>query len=450
MIAWLLVALALASPGPTLDEVLAAVDAHLPLLVAAEAKVAAAEAERLAAAGIFDPTADVGAGVRRGPYDEATVDVAVSQRTPLYGLRFEAGYRLGVGKFPVYDGKKDTLDGGEVRGAVVLPLLKDGLTDAGRTELVTARAAVLAAQAEADAKRVDLRRKARQAWWSWLAAGEKLAVAERMLAVAEEAQRAVTARIERGDAAPIEGVDAERVVRERQASLAKAQRDRAAASYGLGLYLRDGQGRPAPPDSPPPGLPRVPSSGLEPVDEIEQRALAQRPELRAVEAEVAIAEARLRLAKLGVLPKLDLSFGIAQDLPAGAEDPEPLDLTAGGKLSFTFLQRPGRGKLEASRGKADAVRAELVWVRDTVSAEVRTVYATVVAAHAQAVLADQVVVLAEQLETATLRRLELGDVDRFSLYLREQSTLKARLDAVDAWTLYHRAAADLAAAVGEP
>ncbi|MCB9663458.1 MAG: TolC family protein [Alphaproteobacteria bacterium] len=451
MIAVLLAALVWAAPpAPTLAEVLASVDAHLPLLAAAEAKVRAAEAEQLGSAGIFDPAMEVSAGVRQGPYDGFSLDAQIRQATPLYGLRLEAGYRLGTGRFPVYDGKLDTLDQGEVGGALVLPLLKDGLTDPARTALAVARAEVEGAEADLAAKRLDLRRKARHAWWGWLAASEKRAVADDMLRVALAAEEAVTARIARGDAAAIEAVDALRVVRERQASLAQAVRDQEVSALVLGLYLRDGSGRPAAPVAAADGLPRPTEPGLEDAADALDRALRQRPELRGLEARLAAAEAHLRLAKVGVLPKLDLGVGLYQDLAAPGENAEPLDVRAGGKLAFTFLQRPGRGKLGSARAKVEGVEAERTWLRDTLAAEVGSARASVQAAHARALLAEEVAALAAQLEEATVRRLELGDADRFALYLREQSTLKARLDAIDAWTAFHRAQADLRAATGEP
>ena len=44
-----------------------------------------------------------------GYYRNAALDVRVEQPTPFYGLTAWAGWRIGVGSFPVYDSKLETL-----------------------------------------------------------------------------------------------------------------------------------------------------------------------------------------------------------------------------------------------------------------------------------------------------------------------------------------------------
>lgn len=455
----LLAGLALAAePTPTLDDVLASVERHYPLLRAEEARLAAAQGLRLGASGIFDPSLAVGGYGKIGPYEQGVVDASVSQATPLYGLSLDVGYRLGLGTFASYDGALDTLDAGAVYADLRLPLLKGGLTDEARTDLTVARLEVDAALAKVDTKRVEAERDARMAWWKWVAAGAKRDVGADALRVAEEAATAITTRVTRGDAAPIEQVDAERVVVERRAKLVELDRDVAAAAWKLGLYLRDDAGQPrelAGVDPAP--LARPEASGLPSEDEAVAAALRARPDLAVLAAKRAQVEAKLRLARVGVLPKLDLKAGVEQDFArgdaaseavVGGDKLEALEVKIGGDLVFPLLLRAGRGKLAEATAQRTAIDEELRFLRDQVAAEVRTARAIALAAHTQARLADDTARLARQLEDATRRRYELGDTDLFQLYLREQSTLKASLDAADAWGAYHAAAAALDAAMG--
>lgn len=452
MIAWLLAAWAFAAPGaPTLDDVLDSVDRHLPLLQAEAARVEAARGALLGAQGVWDPQIAAGGVWRQGPYDNGYVEVRVTQDTPLYGLSLDAGWRTGLGKFPEYDGWYDTLDRGEAFVDARLPLLKDGWIDQRRADVRIADADLMAAEAKLQEKRVSWALKSREVWWYWNAAGAKLAVSERMLEVAELRQGAVRQRIARGDLAEIDLVDADRVLLERRAAVVKARRDLDTAAFALGLYLRDGTGAPAPPrEVRPAPLPTPADDGLDAEDQLLASALAERPDLLAMEQKQRAAETKLRLARVGLLPKLDLKVSLAQDLAGQGETAEPFDVKIGGDLGFTLLQRPARGKALAARGDAEAVDAELRFLRDAVEAEVRSARVAVAAAHERARLADERLALAQRLEEATRRRFDLGDADQFDLYLREQSTLSAAMSRIDAWMTFHLAQASLRAARGLP
>ena len=125
------------TPGHiSLHEVLASAAEHHPRVRAALAGERAAESELLAARGAFDPQLDVIGKLRTGAYYELRrLDAEIRQPTPLWGAEVYAGYRLGLGvyedHYPSYY-SDETLDQGEVRAGVRIPLWRDGRLDSRR------------------------------------------------------------------------------------------------------------------------------------------------------------------------------------------------------------------------------------------------------------------------------------------------------------------------------
>ncbi len=118
-------AAALPEGGLQLEDVLASVERHFPLILAAEQEIDIAEARALRARGAFDTRlrAD-GRSDALGFYENDRLDVELEQPTRLWGSTFSGGYRVGKGDFAVYDGEEKTNDAGELRLGVKVPLLQ--------------------------------------------------------------------------------------------------------------------------------------------------------------------------------------------------------------------------------------------------------------------------------------------------------------------------------------
>lgn len=447
---WLLT-VALAA-GPTLDEVLASVDAHAPLLLAADADVQAAEGRLRQAKGAFDPFLYMDFENRSGPYDYNLGQARVQQRTGLWGLSIDGGYRIGTGNIPVYYQNDKTLQGGEVGVKLRLPTLAGGPTDAARTAVRVSEAGLAEAEARFLRQRVRLGREARIAWARWLAAGARLRLNLELLRAAEDAEDLVQKRVQRGDLPPLDRLDQQRVRLERAAVVEAARRDLAVAAALLGLFLRDSSGQPAPPpdDLIPPSFPAATADAMRPEADIVDQALNDRPEIESLRQIQAQIGARLRLARTELLPRLDLLVGVSQDLPASGDTTEPVDLSVGAAFGFAIPRRTAFGRVDSEQAARVRVNAELDWFVDQVRAEVASALAALRAALARVRITQEDAELAEELVAVTRRRYELGDVNLFEIYLREQTALAARLRYIDAQLEVLVAQADLNAAVGAP
>jgi hypothetical protein len=117
----------------TLDEVLDSVNRSYPLLTAAQKDVERAEADLLSNRGHFDPVLKANTqNSFLGYYRNSYFDLTLEQPTPVWGTKIYGGWRTGQGNFPLYEGKLATFTGGEIRGGIEVPLLRNGEIDERR------------------------------------------------------------------------------------------------------------------------------------------------------------------------------------------------------------------------------------------------------------------------------------------------------------------------------
>jgi outer membrane protein TolC len=89
---------------------------------------------------------------------------------------------------------------------------------------------------------VESVRTARQRYWEWLAAGLKVRIAERILAIADKRDQQLKEQQKRGDASVFERNDNFRGLLQRRSQLAVAERGLQRAEFELSLFLRDSVG----------------------------------------------------------------------------------------------------------------------------------------------------------------------------------------------------------------
>lgn len=435
--ALLLAALLVGAPGTVaaqerlaLDAVLASVQRH-PKLVAAEAAAARAGGEALSAQGAFDPNLKGSFGGRPlGYYDQWTAKAYVDWQSPLWGASVEGGWRLGQGDFASYEGKAETLGGGELFVGLRVPLLYGGPLDPARAERLEALQGVELAEAEQAALLLDLRAAAEAAYWDWGMAAGARDVAADLLELAQTRMVGLERKVAQGASAPIDLLEARRSVNARQGKLAAAEAKERQAAAKLSLYLRDGAGQPrvaeasAAPVVPMPVVESRPSL-VEALD----AAWAARPEARLWEAARAGNAVQQRLARVGLLPKLDVQVGASVDLPTAPDPPDRLRqpvLDARLDLAWPTAQRQARGKLIQARSKGDEVAAKAQLARDTLGAELRSLDAQLTAAERLLALAEEGVAIGRAVADAERSRFELGDSDLLFVNLREQSLASAQ------------------------
>lgn len=172
-----------------------------------------------------------------------------------------------------------------------------------------ARQAAEAAEASAEAARLDIRAAfSRSAWLAFM--GEEIAAAaERAVAAAREQEQSSRRAVTAGTAAPLSVLQARTVTARRESELVQARSELERARLALGVFL----GRPGPV--------RIALSAGTPAADLDPEALAgealsRRPELRARAAQVLSAERQLDSARWRWAPQISASGSIfAADVP---------------------------------------------------------------------------------------------------------------------------------------
>jgi len=436
----------------TLREVLDSVAAAHPQLEAARQRVRAAEGDVFAARGGFDPQLRLRGQVAPiGAFSNGRLDVELRQPTPFWGLQVFGGWRLGLGEFAVYDQRARTAASGEVRAGISLPVWQGMMIDRRRADLQVTDIGRQTAEADVAARLLELERAAARAYWSWVGAGLRLVVQQRLLALAEGRDDALRRQIAAGNTPDVEGLDNRRAILERKGRLVVAERALQQAALELARHLRDADGALVvpPPDQLPAAFPEPPAA--DPREADLQDALERRPELRRLTLQREAAQVEVRLARNMRSPRVELDAYAAKDL--GVVAPEyryllPAELVAGVSIEVPLPLRTARGKLRRAEAERARLTADLRWTTDGVAVELRDAHSALVAAHARVRLAREQLDVAHALEQAERRRFELGDSTLLFVNLREQAAADAASQELDALTDYHRAAVDLRVAAG--
>lgn len=435
----------------TLDEVLRSASESHPQIEGALARIDTAEGRSLEADGGFDPKARLGlSGLPVGEYTKGQMHALIVQESPLWGARFHAGWRRGFGNFAVYDGDLETLNGGEFRAGVDLPLWRGGPIDRRRADIAQADAGIDQTREALEATRLVLANAAASAYWSWVETGRQLTINEQLLEVAQQRVRGIERQIEAGSLEPLVAIDNQRTVLDRQTKVIDARRKLAQAAIKLSLFLRTPDGTPirAGRDQLPPAFPEPEPPTIAALERDIRFAREQRPDLIALRHLARQASIELDLADTNVSPQVDLRAWVAQDVGSGRPELEPLDIGLGVTVEIPLLLRQDRGKYRQARGKLSELKAELRLAGDKIEAEVRSAYAALEAAYETVELASNARIANERLATAERRRLELGQSDILIVNLRELAAASAAAAEASALAEYHRARASYVTAAG--
>jgi cobalt-zinc-cadmium efflux system outer membrane protein len=436
----------------SLADVLASVANHDPRLAAAERTVDAAEGRLMAARGGFDTRVRVrGVVSPLGYYENGVLDVRAEQPTPLYGLTAWAGWRLGAGEFPVYEGKLETAAGGELSAGFTLPLWRDGAIDRRRADLKQAKLERERIAHGRDARALALEAEAAAAYWSWVAGGLRLEIERELLEMAFARDIGLRRQIELGAIEEIVGTDNRRVILAREARVVTAERNFQKAALQLSLFLRDDDGEPllAGAERLPSDLPDLPAPVLGNIEAELAEALARRPDRAAQLHGREQARVEFQFARNQRGPRIDLSGWVAQDLGVAPDYLRPVELSAAIEVEIPIPLRQARGRMRAAEAELGRMDEELRLLEDRITTEVLDAHSAVAAAYQRAKLAQEQVQLVATLAEAEYLRFTLGDGDLLLVNLRELAVADATSEQVDAIAEFFIAKAKLDVALGE-
>lgn len=440
-----------------LETVLGSVDAHFPLIYAAEMERVMAGGQRLVAEGAFDFNLKSRASFNGGTFENQRFDFFGEQATLFQGVSVFGGYRAGYGDYPVYYGQMKTADGGEFRAGVQIPLLKDAAIDRRRANLRQAWITQNLAEPTVQRARIDAYRASAKAFWNWTAAGENVKVAQRLLKIARDRQAGLEAQFKKGQISEFVVIDNRRLIAEREGAEIASERRLQQAALELSLFLRDGKGDP-----------EVPHLSLLPADFAERQptapatsllsksvadAWANRPELERFRLLRERTALELQLARNQALPSLNAVLSGGQDVGAGkkGEGIFALDRTnadASIFLEVPLQRRDARGKQQIADAALAQFLAQERFARDQISIEVQDAISNLDKTHQRLAKAREEQQVALRVADLERDRFSKGQGTLLEVNLRELAAAAAQAKVIDTLAEFYRAQADLEAAIG--
>ncbi len=436
-----------APQGPlTLADVLQNVDETHPKLRGAQAERQAATARLQARRGAFD--LNVVAGTEelrynststRGKVANATTNDVGAELTLRNGVKLYAGARLNAGAVKAPDSQTGT--GGEYVAYVALPLLRgSGINRSSAGE----RQAILG-EPLADERfrrvRLDTLAQAGNAYWDYVAAGQRLAIARELLRVAAVRATATEQRANLGDLPRVDVLEARQEVARRRGGLTKAERDLQKAAFKLAQYRFAPDGSPLPildeaAVPPASALPRPVPVATDNLETARQTAVEARPELPANELEQGIARVDRDLARNDRKPNLDFVFSPGADTGRLAIGNT---LKAGLAFSFPLERNEANGRLAEANFKLAKLEQDALLLQTQIRLEVDDAISAVNLGVERFEAAESELELAREVESRERDRLRLGDGTLFLLNQRERATAEAAGRVIDTRAEYFQA-----------
>ncbi|QDU57593.1 TolC family protein [Aeoliella mucimassa] len=438
--------------APAAIAVIRSVRNHFPLVQQAEASRVIASGEALSASGAFDHKLDGYSNAQPMDYYENNWHKWGVKRDTMWGGQVAAGYKLGRGSFEPWYKERETNDLGEFGVSLTAPIGRDWAIDANRAELWRAQLERNRVEPFIQAQLLMAIRDGMHSYWTWIAAGENLRIAEDVLQLGIDRAKYLKRQVEEGEKAEIDIVDNRRIIVSRESKVTLARRKLAQAGYKLSLFLRDSSGTPVVYDDPALrlGFPKVDTPNELTFDADVQMAQDNRPELQ----ELQVVRRQLSVAYQQALNEtradIDAGVFVGQDIGAATKsrDKSETELEATLTVSVPLERRKALGKVRQLRGKFAQFRSKLQFAEEKIATEVQIARAALVAAAERVEQNSEALELAARMREAEQRLYEEGQSTLFNLNLREQQQAEAAGGLVESQLEFFTALADYTAALG--
>ena len=422
------------APAPSINELIDSMIHYHPYVLAINEGNYQAAAEVEIARSNFDPFIEQKTKSRvSGYYDGTNLTQRFTNPVEDYNANVFTEYRIAAGDFPAYEGDYDTLSAGEASVGVAMSLLQNREIDKRRTELRNAGLATAQWEAQAASMLNNFIYKGVTEYISWYESALQIKAVDNLLVTAQEREKALTTRVEKGDLADIVLVEFQANIMQQRLLLAELKQKRDAHAQMLSFYWRSPQGDMMSfnADTPPNDIEWPFWVGDGQIMAL-RKALRQHPELDVMQLEQQVVKNKTALANNALLPKLDLQASIARDIGAGSETLEGTETKLGLSFSYPLGNRKAKAERSQLLSKQRELGHKLTSIQQSITQSFEQAYVYWTQAKDIAALQSENASLARKLSRVERTRFDAGDSDMFVLNARAQNEIKAQIKEIKA------------------
>lgn len=310
-----------------------------------------------------------------------------------------------------------------------------------------ARGDVQAATADLEAAQVSIAAETTRAYADAVSSAERLAVAERIVALLDQSLRLMRRREAAGLTTPLDTARIEALRNQRQADIPMLSAERQSALFRLATLT----GR-APAELPPAAGLRQTILRLDQAIPVGDGAalLARRPDVRAAERRLSAATARIGVATADLYPRVSLggsagSTGVGLGNVFGAG---PLTWLLGPLINWSVNQAPARARIEAAEADSRVALAQFDGTVLTALQETETALASYQRLLERRAALESARAAAQVAARINRARQREGQIDSLELLDAERTLADAEAELATAEAMISRAQIDLFRALG--
>ncbi len=363
-----------------------------------------------------------------GYYTGDAYKAQIEKQFPFLNSKLYGGFRDSSGSFPSYEGKFETLSGGESFVGFSFSLLRDSLIDSDRLNVSLASEDIKQSELKLDLVKLKVQTLALTAYWNWVASVGRVRVYQEILDLARVRMKGIKRRIQKGDLAKIYKAENRQYIVKRQAQLEKAKYLLYEATLFLSLFNRNSKGEPVlPMAASAPDLNGIKHPKSKYSNELFERVLTKNLETKVFDSKLNQLDLKLKQSRFQMLPKLDLNFEINEDSGSGAPELAGQEHRFLLKFEFPLENRKARGKRDVVLAETNIYKNKRSLLVDELRRDLNALVLKINTSSTLIDITKEQVELAKKLVAAEQRKFDSGASDLILLNLREELFAESKI-----------------------
>ena len=428
----------------SLEEFLAMVKKHHPVVAQAELKLSEAEAKLLKARGAFDPKLEGGMKEKNYNGTEYYSLFKGSFKIPTwYGIDLKADYEQNDGYY--LNGQNTTPEDGIFSAGISVSLLRGLLYNERMNAVKQAKILQNKNELERDILVNSILAEATKAYTDWKLYYDNKEVYEDFLENAQIRFDGVSRTSELGETRAIDTVETKIFLRNRKLDLEQANLKLQKAKLNLSNYLWVDE---VPVELEDQLIPQISKESILESLGIENflgnaEDLLNHPELRSLEFDLQSYDLDIRLRKNNLLPTVDVEYNF---LTEQLDEPSYLntsDYKAGIKVKFPLFLRKERGDLRLAKVKRENTEYKFDQKEWNLKNKIQATEREIISLQDQLEIIANIVEESQVMVTSEKRLFELGESSIFLINSRENKLIDSQLKQNKIQNDYFKAATTL-------